>query len=96
MPMPIRTTLAALTLTLLAGASAALAAPVPSLANATSLVMSVADDSTSENDAIKLEQSKLPAIPGETKSHMAPVAKSQSPAGDNYEAQQLQDEKTEK
>jgi hypothetical protein len=93
--MPIRTTLAALALTL-AGASAALAAPVPSLANATSLVMSVADDSTSENDAIKLEQNKLPAIPGETKSHVAPMAKSQSSAGDNYEAQQLQDEKTEK
>jgi hypothetical protein len=94
MSLPVRTTLAALAVTLAVGASAALAAPVPSLANQPSLVISVVDDSTSENDAITIERNQAPSMPAETKSHMAPMAESKHSACAT-EAPVIQDEKAE-
>jgi len=93
MSMPVRTTLAALAVTLAAGASAPLAAPVPSLASQPSLVTSVVDDSTSENDAIAIERNQAPAVADDTKSHMAPMLRMGPSDGDDNETQQIQDER---
>jgi hypothetical protein len=92
MSMTVRTTLAALAVTLAAGASAALAAPVASLANQPSLVMPVVDDSTSENDAIAIERNEAPAVADDTKSHMAPMLRMGPSDGDN-ETKQIQQER---
>jgi hypothetical protein len=91
--MTVRTTLAALAVTLAAGASVALAAPVASLANQPSLVMPVVDDSTSENDAIAIERNQAPAVADDTKSHMAPVLKMGPSDSDDNETQQVQQER---
>ena len=57
----LRTSLAVLALTLLAGA--AQATPVPALSGS-NLVITVADDATSENDAIQLDENTEPSSPG--------------------------------
>jgi len=92
MSMPVRTTIAALAVTLAVGASAAFAAPVPLLANQPSPVISVVDDSASENDAITIERNQASSMPAE--SHMAPMAKSKHSARAT-EAPVIQDEKAE-
>ena len=84
----LRTTVAVIAL-LLAGA--AQAAPVAIVADdASSLVIKVVDDATDENDAIEMEENKLPS----------PEATDPSPAqgavpwgGDDNEATQLDEEK---
>jgi hypothetical protein len=91
MHLPVRTTLALVTLTLLSGA--ALAAPVPAVTAEPSLLVTVADDSTSENEAIELEQNKVPSPEGSTASDPSPAMGAQPSGGDDNEATQLEQEK---
>ena len=86
MHLPVTTTLAVLTLTLMAGA--AQAAPAPALDSKTNLVMTVADDSRGEDRAIEGEQGKLPNEAGAPAD--APAATDQPPSGGNAEGKGFQ------
>ncbi len=84
----LRTTTAAIAIVLLAGA--AQAAPVLTPANDTSLVIKVVNDSTSENDAIELEDNTLP---GGNEPSTSMGAEPNAMGSDNFEANQLEEEK---
>lgn len=75
----LRTSLAVLAATLLAGA--AQAAPVPALTGS-NIVIKVVDDATSETDAIQLDENKEPYKPGSGMKQKSPQAGSSSGSGD--------------
>jgi hypothetical protein len=80
MHLPIRTTLAVIALALAAGTAQAAPALEPQFD--TSLVIAVVDDSTSENDAVEIDQNTLPYSPGGSKSKPSAGASSSSSSDD--------------
>jgi hypothetical protein len=78
MHMTVRTTIALLALTLFAGVGQA--APAPTLTDST-FVIPVVDDATNENDAIDMQQNKLPSP--EDASTQAQTPSNQSSGHDN-------------
>ena len=94
MYLPVRTTLAVLTLTLFGAAGAAQAAPVTLLDSGSSLVIAVVDDSTNESDALEIEENKLPNPEGSKANDPSPSMGAQPSGGDDNEATQLKDEKS--
>lgn len=86
MNLPVRTTVALFTVMLFAGV--AQAAPVAPLADDASLFINVVDDATSENDAIDMDENKLPSPEGATTS--TPPAATPAPSSDdNVETDEL-------
>lgn len=88
MHLPVSTTLAVLTLTLFAGAAQAAPAPAPD--TKTTLVISVADDSRSEDQTIEGEQGKLPTNPSAAPSNAPPA--NALPSGGNGEGKGFKEE----
>ncbi|MGI8725286.1 MAG: hypothetical protein ACR2J1_08035 [Methyloceanibacter sp.] len=86
MNLPVRTTVALFTVMLFAGV--AQAAPVAPPADDASLLINVVDDATSENDAIDMDENKLPSPEGATTS--TPPAATPAPSStDDVETDEL-------